>query len=123
MANFDLARITNFYPLPLISEIMYKLKGTKYFTKLDVQWGYNNIRIREGDEWKAASKMNRGLFEPTVMFFDMCNSLANFQSMMDSIFIKEIEDGVTIAYMDDILICVTTLELLEKYMKQILQKL
>ena len=123
MANFDLARITNFYPLPLISEIMYKLKGTKYFTKLDVQWGYNNIRIREGDEWKAAFKMNRGLFEPTVMFFDMCNSLANFQSMMDSIFIKEIEDGVTIAYMDDILICVTTLELLEKYMKQILQKL
>ena len=96
---------------------MDKLKGTKYFTKLDVQWGYNNIRIREGDKWKAAFKTNRGLFEPTVMFFSMCNLLATFQSIMDSIFIEEIEDGVTIVYMDDILIYATTPELLEKYTK------
>ena len=113
--------IKNAYPLPLIFEIMDKLKGAKYFTKLDVQW--NNIRIREGDKWKAAFKMNRRLFEPTFMFFGMCNSLATFQSMMDLIFIEEIEDGVTIVYMDDILIYVTTPELLEKYTKQILQKL
>ena len=50
--------IKNAYPLPLISEIMDKLKGAKYFMKLDVQWGYNNIRIREGDKWKAAFKTN-----------------------------------------------------------------
>ena len=67
--------------------------------------------------------MNRGLFEPTVMFFGMCDSPATFHSMMDSVFIEEIEDGVTIVYMDDILIYATTLELLEKYMKQISQKL
>ena len=60
--------IKNVYPLPLISEIMDKLKGTENFTKLDVEWGYNNIRIKEGDEWKAAFKMNRGLFEPTVLW-------------------------------------------------------
>ena len=102
---------------------MDKLKGAKYFTKLDVQWGYNNIRIQEGDEWKAAFKTNRGLFEPMVVFFGMCNSPANFQSMMDLIFIKEIEEGVTIVYMDNILISATTPELLEKYTKQILQKL
>ena len=114
--------IKNAYPLPLISEIMDKLKGAKYFTKLDVRWRYNNIRIREGDEWKAAFKTNRGLFEPTVMFFGMCNSPATFQSMMDSIFIEEIE-GVTIVYMDDILIYATTPELLEKYTKRVLQKL
>ena len=57
------------------------------------------------------------------MFFGMCNSLATFQSMMDSIFIKEIEEGVTIVYMDDILIYATTPELLEKYTKRVLQKL
>ena len=102
---------------------MDKLKGAKYFTKLNIQWGYNNIQIREGDEWKAAFKTNRGLFEPTVMFFGMCNSPATFQSMMDSIFIEEIEEGVTIVYMDDILIYATTLELLEKYTKRVLQKL
>ena len=87
--------IKNAYPLPLILEIMDKLKGARYFTELDVRWEYNNIRIREGDEWKAAFKTNRGLFEPTIMFFGICNSPATFQSMMDSIFIKEVEDLYT----------------------------
>ena len=50
--------VKNAYPLPLISELMDKLKGAKYFSKMDVQWGYNNIRIRKGDEWKAAFKTN-----------------------------------------------------------------
>jgi hypothetical protein len=50
--------IKNAYPLPLISEIMDKLKGSQYFTKLDIRWGYNNIRIKGGDEWKAAFKTN-----------------------------------------------------------------
>jgi hypothetical protein len=79
-----------------------KLGKAKYFSKLDVRWGYNNIRIKEGDQWKAAFKTNRGLFEPTVMFFGMCNSPATFQSMMDTIF-KDLIDGcVVIIYMDDI---------------------
>ena len=68
--------IKNAYPLPLISELMDKLKGANYFSKMDIHWGYNNIRIKEGDEWKAAFKTNKGLFEPTVMFFGMCNSPA-----------------------------------------------
>ena len=62
---------------------MIKLKGSKYFTKLDLRWGYNNVRIKEGDEWKAAFITNRGLFEPTVMFFGLWNSPATFQAMMD----------------------------------------
>jgi len=37
-------------PLPLINEIIDKLKDTKYFNKLDLIWGYNNIQIKEGDE-------------------------------------------------------------------------
>lgn len=73
----------NAYPLPLVSDLMDKLKGARYFTKLDVLKGYNNVRIREGDEWKAAFKTKFGLFEPTVMFFGLCNSPATFQAMMD----------------------------------------
>jgi len=46
--------IKNQYPIPLISELVNQLRGEKYFTKLDVQWGYNNVHIKEGDEWKAA---------------------------------------------------------------------
>jgi Reverse transcriptase (RNA-dependent DNA polymerase) len=84
--------VKNSYPLPLISKIMDKLKGAKYFTKLDVRWGYNNVRIRKGDKWKAAFKMNKRLFEPTVMFFGMCNSPATFQAMMDDIFMTIIDN-------------------------------
>ena len=89
---------------------MDKLKGAKYFTKLDIRWGYNNIWIRKGDEWKAAFKTNKELFKPTVMFFGMCNSLATFQSMMDDIFITMIKGKLVIVYMDDILIFAETKE-------------
>jgi hypothetical protein len=61
----------NAYPLLLISDLMITLKGSKFFTKLDIRWGYNNVRIKEGDEWKAAFITNKGLFEPTVMFFGL----------------------------------------------------
>ena len=96
--------IKNAYPLPLITELLDKLKGARRFTKLDIRWGYNNIRIQDGDQWKAAFKMNKGLFEPTVMFFGMCNSPATFQSMMDSIFADMIDGSIVIIYMDDIFI-------------------
>ena len=52
--------IKNAYPLPLISELLDKLKGARRFTKIDVRWGYNNIQIREGDRWKAAFKPIKG---------------------------------------------------------------
>jgi hypothetical protein len=71
---------------------------------MDVWWGYNNVRIKEGDEWKAAFITNRGLFKPLVMFFGLTNSPATFQSMMNELFCNLITRGVVIIYMDDILI-------------------
>ena len=60
--------------------------GTKkVFTKMDLRWGYNNVRIKEGNEWKAAFMMPEGSFEPTVMFFGLTNSLATFQTMMNEL--------------------------------------
>ena len=47
--------VKNRYPLPLISELVSQLRRAKYFTKLDIQWGFNNVCIKPGDEWKAAS--------------------------------------------------------------------
>ena len=102
--------IKNRYPLPLISEVVHKLRKAKYFTKLDVRWGYNNIRLREGDEWKAAFTTNRGLYEPLVMFFGLTNSPATFQTMMNNLFRDLISRGVVIVYMDDILIFTDSLE-------------
>ena len=48
--------------LPLIEEVIDKLKEAKYFNKLNLIWGYNNIQIKKGDKWKAAFLTNKGLF-------------------------------------------------------------
>jgi Reverse transcriptase (RNA-dependent DNA polymerase) len=114
--------VKNTCPLPLILEIMDKLKGAKYFLKFDVRWGYNNVQIRSGDKWKAAFKMNGGLYEPTVMFFEMCNFPATFQAMMDEIFKREIEENLIIVYMDDILAFSKTIDGLKKIKQIILKK-
>ena len=60
-------------PLPLIGEVIDKLKEVKYFNKLDLIWGYNNVQIKEGNEWKVAFLTNKGLFEPQVMYFRLYN--------------------------------------------------
>jgi RNase H-like domain found in reverse transcriptase/Reverse transcriptase (RNA-dependent DNA polymerase) len=115
--------VKNSYSLPLILERMDKLKGAKYFTKLNVRWGYTNIWIRKGDEWKAAFKTNKGLFEPIIMFFGMCDSLATFKAMMDNIFMTMIDNWLVIVYMDNILIFADTKEELERITKLVLEKL
>ena len=105
--------IRNQYPLPLISDLITDLQGAYIYTKLDIRWGYNNIRIKEGDEHKAAFKTRYGLFEPLVMFFGLTNSPATFQTMMNHIFTPLIAKhellGTTIrVYMDDIAIATWT---------------
>ncbi|VDC04290.1 unnamed protein product [Peniophora sp. CBMAI 1063] len=102
--------VKNRYPLPLIQELLHKLKGARYFTKLDVCWGYNNVHIKEGDKWKATFRINMGLFEPTVMFFGLTNSPATFQAMMNELFRDLIHEGVAVVYLDNILIFTKTLE-------------
>jgi hypothetical protein len=99
--------ICNQYPLPLIGDLICDLGGAVVFTKFDICQGYNNIRIKEGDEHKAAFKTRRGLFEPMVMYFGLCNSPATFQAFMNDIFRPTIAKhdllGTAIRiYMDDI---------------------
>jgi reverse transcriptase-like protein len=117
--------VKNKYPLPLISELITQLRGAKYFTKLDVRWGFNNVRMKEGDEWKAAFRTNRGLFEPLVMFFGLTNSPATFQTMMNDIFRELIMEGVVVVYLDDILIFTETIEehrAVTRWVMELLQK-
>lgn len=71
------------------------------FTKFDVRWGYNNIRIKEGDEYKAAFLTPEGLFEPLVMFFSLTNSPATFQTMVNTIFRPHVRMKYFTIYMDD----------------------
>jgi len=111
----------NVAPIPLIPELVDKLLGTWFFTKLDVRWGYNNIHIQEGDEWKATFKTPLGLFEPTVMTFGLCNAPATFQTFMDTQFTDLIAIGHVVIYLDDILIFATTLDKLVFYTHKVLK--
>ena len=115
--------IKNRYPLPLINELIDTLQNAKYFTKLDVRWGYNNVRIKEGDEFKAAFRTNRGLFEPLVMFFGLTNSPATFQNMMNDIFHIEIKQGHVLIYLDDILIFDRDLGQHHQHVREVLHEL
>ena len=60
--------VKNNYPLPLISQLVDKLKGCKLFMKMDLRWGYNNVRVKEGDEWKAAFVTQRSLRTSRYVF-------------------------------------------------------
>jgi len=96
--------IKNRYLLLFISELVSQLHGAKYFTKLDVHWGFNNICIKPRDEWKVAFCTNCGLFEPLMMFFKMTNSPATFQTIINNIFRTLIAEGIIVVYLDNILI-------------------
>jgi len=113
--------IKNKMLLPLIGEVINKLKDAKYFNKLDLIWGYNNVWIKEGDEWKTTFLMNKGLFEPQVMYFGLCNSLGTFQRMMNSIFRELLHEGVLANYMNDFVIPAKTKKELEERMIQFLK--
>jgi hypothetical protein len=113
--------IKNWYPLLRISELIGQLKGARYFMKLDVRWGYNNIRIKESDEWKAAFRTNQGLFEPLVMFFGLMNSPVTFQMMMNDVFWDLIVRGVVCVYLDNILIYTQSLEEHQSVVKEVLK--
>jgi hypothetical protein len=114
--------VWDWYPLPLLSEILQapKLQTAKYFTVMDIHWGFNNIQIKEGDEWKAAFITNHGLFEPLVMFFGMCNALASFQQMADMILQPLINQGCIFVYVDDVLIAGNTLQELDHWTWEVL---
>jgi len=100
--------------LSLIGEVIDKLKEAKYFNKLDLIWGYNNIQIKKRDKWKAAFLTNKGLFKPQVMYFGLCNLPGTFQRMMNSIFQELLYEEVLANYMDDFVIPAKTMKELEE---------
>jgi len=108
-------------PLPLIGEVIDKLKETRYFNKLNLIWEYNNVQIKEGDKWKATFLTNKELFKPQVMYFRLCNLPRTFQRMMNSIFQELLYEGILVYYMDNFVIPAKTMEELEEQMVRFLK--
>ena len=96
--------IKNNYPLPLISEVLENMGTKKVFTKMDLRWGYNNVRIKEGDKWKAVFVTPEGSFEPTVIFFGLTNSPATFQAMMNELLRDLTNTGKVAVFIDNVII-------------------
>jgi len=115
--------VKNNYPFPLISDVLENIGTKKVFTKMDLRWGYNNVRIKEGDEWKAAFMMPEGSFEPTVMFFRLTNSPATFQAMMNKLLRDLINTGKVAAFIDDVIIGTETEEGHDKIVAEVIRRL
>jgi len=114
--------IRNSYPLPLISELLDRVKGAKFFTKLDLKSAYNLVRIKEGDEYKTAFRTRYGHFEYLVMPFGLKNAPATFQHFINDVLSDYLDDFV-ISYIDDILIYSKSLKEHHIHVKKVLKKL
>jgi hypothetical protein len=118
----NLATVKNRYPLPLISEMLDRVREARIFTKLDLRGAYNLIRIKEGDEYKTAFRTRYGQFEYRVMPFGLTNAPATFQSYIDDCLRPYIDD-FAVCYLDDILIYSTNEKEHEEHVRQVLQRL
>jgi len=121
--NLNNQTVKNNYLLPLITDLIDNMGGKQVFTKMDLWWGFNNIRIKEGDEWKGAFMAHVGSFELTVMFFGMMNSPATFQAMMDEILRDMINEEKVAAFVDDVLVGTETEEGHDEIIEEVLKRL
>ena len=113
----------NNYPLSLISDVLENIGTKKVFTKMDLRWDYNNVRIKERNEWKAAFTIPEGSFEPTVMFFGLTNSPVTFQAMMNELLRDLINTGKVAAFIDDIIVGMEMEEGHEEIVAEIIKRL
>ena len=113
--------VKNNYPLPLITDLIDNMGSKRVFTKVDLWWGFNNVRIKEGDEWKGAFTMYIGSFEPIVMFFRMTNSPATFQAMMNEILRDMINKEKVVAFVDNVLVGMEIKEGYDEIVEEVLK--
>lgn len=114
--------IKNRYPLPLVGESLDRLGCARRFTKIDLTWAYNRVRIKEGDEWKTAFRTRYGHYEYQVLPFGLSNAPATFQAYINSILAENL-DVFVIVYLDDILIYSENPEDHVDHVKWVLQRL
>ena len=114
--------VPNRYPLPNMDELKERVRGAKWFNKIDLKNGYHLIRIKEGDEWKTAFRCRYGLFEYTVMPFGLVNAPGTFQGMINNIFRDMLDQGMS-AFMDDLIMWSDTRLGLDDITREVLRRL
>jgi len=109
--------------LLLILDLIDSIGKKKVFTKIDLQWGYNNMRIKEGDEWKAAFLMPKGSFEPMVIFFRLANSPATFQAIMNDLLRDLVVEEKVVVFINDVMVATETEEGHDEIVEEVLRRL
>jgi hypothetical protein len=114
--------IKNKYPLPRIDILFDQLAGAQAFSKIDLCFGYHQIKIRVEGIPKTAFTTRYGLFEYLVMYFGLMNVSAHFMYLMNYIFMPEL-DKFVVVFIDDILIYSRSMEKHEEHLQIVLQQL
>jgi hypothetical protein len=114
--------VKNKYPLPRIEDLFDQMRGARVFSKMDLRSGYHQMKIRPSDIPKTAFSTRYGLYEFTVMSFQLTNALAYFMNLMNKVFIEYL-DRFVVVFIDDILIYSKSDSDHEEHLRLVLQKL
>ncbi|KAL5801661.1 hypothetical protein ACOSQ3_033293 [Xanthoceras sorbifolium] len=114
--------VKNKYPLPRIDELFDQLGGSKFFSKIDLRFGYHQLKVRTEDIPKTAFRTRYGHFEFLVIPFGLTNAPAAFMDIMNRIF-RPYLDKFVVVFIDDILVYSRTCEEHVDHLNIVLQTL
>ncbi|GBG78411.1 hypothetical protein CBR_g26439 [Chara braunii] len=114
--------VKNVEPLPRIDDLLDRVQGCKYFTKMDLKSRYHQIEVHPDDQYKTACRTRYGHYEFIVMPFGLTNAPTTFQRCMKDLF-RPWLDRFVVVYLDDILVFSKILQEHQGHLRQVLEKL